>query len=199
VSVPECLLVNLVVDNCRQVVENTTDFGPVTSTTNFGSTACATAGITSALTPCSPTSPGNLSLTCTITNPTCTVLGFSPDPLNPSVSNVLFQLAWTEVIVGTIGTASCTVTQSLTQDIMVQLTTSTITQPLTYTCTLVSNPSCVCRLVYETETGSCHLVCNASFCLEFESITTAKRLVSTSDCPVSACDPFPPVSCPPIS
>ena len=198
-SVPECLLVNLVVDNCREVVNNTSDFGSVTALTNFGSAACATAGVTTAITACSPTSPGNLALACTITSPSCTVLGFSPDPIDPAVSNVLFNLSWTESIVGTVGTASCTVTQSVSQDIMVQLTTSTIIQPLTYTCTLVSAPACACRLVYETSDATCHLVCNASFCIEFESITTAKRLINTSDCPVAACDPFPPVSCPPIT
>ena len=198
-SVPECLLVNLVVDNCREVVNNTSDFGSVIALTNFGSAACVAAGVTAAISTCSPTSPGNLSLTCAITSPTCTVLGFSPDPLNPAMSNVLFQLTWSETIVGTVGTASCTVTQSVTQDIMLQLTTSTMTQPLTYTCTLVSTPACECRLVFETADSTCHLVCNASFCIEFESITTVKRLINTSDCPTVACDPFPPVSCPPIS
>ena len=197
-SVPECLLVNLVVDNCREVVNNTSDFGPITSTSNFGSVACVAAGVTAAITPCSPTSAGNLALSCTITSPTCTVLGYSPDATNPAVSNVLFQVAWTETIVGTVGTASCTVTQAVTQDVMVQLTTSTITQPLTYTCTLVSTPACVCKSIYETAAASCHLVCNASFCLEFESITTAKRLITTSDCTAVACDPFPQVPCPPI-
>ncbi len=197
-SVPECLLVNLVVDNCREVVNNTSDFGPVTSTSNFGSVACVAAGVTTALSPCSATAPGNLTLACTITSPTCSVVGYSPDPINPALTNVLFQLSWTESIVGTIGTATCTVTQSVTQDVMIQLTTSTMTQPLTYTCTLVSPPSCICRLVYETATASCHLVCNASLCVEFESITTAKRLISTTDCPVVACDPMPSVSCPPI-
>ncbi len=81
---------------------------------------------------------------------------------------------------------------------MVPLTTSTITQPLTYTCTRVSTPACVCEPIYETASASCHLVCNASFCLEFESITPAKRLITTSDCSVVACDPFPEVPCPPI-
>lgn len=194
-SVPECLLVNLVVNNCREEIVNTTDWGPVTATSNFGSAGCVAAGVTDAITPCSAASPGNLSLSCTVTDPTCTLLGSSPDPLNPTVSDVVFQLGWTETIVGSVGTLSCTVTHSVTQDVLVQLATSTVSQPVTYTCTLVNEPICECRLVFFSADETCHLVCTAAFCVEFEAITPVKRLVLTSPCPVVSCDPFPSDPC----
>ena len=198
----ECLLVNLVVDNCRKVVEDTTDFGPLTGTTNFGSAACVAAGLTPLVLQCSSTTPSNLILSCQITGQTCTFVGASPDPVNPAVSNVLFHLTWNEVITGTIGTNSCTVTETgLSRDVMVQLTTSTVAQPLTYLCTLVTIPACFCAAVFESGTGQdqlCHLVCNSAFCVEFESVTQVKRLLTTDLCPDVACNPLPPVPCPPI-
>jgi hypothetical protein len=37
------------------------------------------------------------------------------DPINPALSNVLFRRSWTEAIVGTVGTASRTVTYTVTR------------------------------------------------------------------------------------
>lgn len=197
---PECLLVSLVVDNCTQTVLDTTDMGPVSGVLNFGSAACVAAGVTAAITPCSATAPGNLVLSCSIANPACTVLGASPVPGDPAFSNVLFQLTWDETVTGTIGISTCTVTRTgITQDILVQLTTSTIAQPLTYTCTLLSTPACYSALVFETADSTCHLVVNAAFCVAFESITTVTRLISTDPCVPVACDPLPVLECPPSS
>jgi hypothetical protein len=200
----ECLLVNLVVDNCRKVVDDTEDFGAISDVSNFGSPDCTAAGLSPLLVPCTATAASNLTLNCQVSGATCTFVGASPDPLNPAVSNVLFELSWTEVITGTVDGHSCTLTKtSLTHDIMVQLTTSTVSQPLTYTCSLVSAPACFCATVFEPgvtpDQGTCHLVCNASFCVEFESITPVKRLISTDVCPEVACDPLPAVPCPPIA
>lgn len=188
-----CFLVEMLQDNCAEVIEDTQDLG--STATLLSVVACPLLTSVPTCTGTS-TSPAGVTFSCTILNPTCTVVGYSPDNVNPALTNVLFAITYQESITVTeSATATCTVTTgSFTRQKMVQLTTSTPALPLTYSC-ILDNYSCAARLV--SEDATCHLVTNATFCVEFISTTTVKQEIASTACVTPLCDPFPPVACPP--
>lgn len=188
-----CYLVEMLVDNCAEVVEDTRILGP--SDTLLGAVPCP--DLTS-IPSCSSTSvtPSGVTFGCAILNPTCTVVGHSPDNVNPAITNVLFSITYSESItVSVTGGGSCTFTTGpYTRLKMVQLTTSTPALPLSYSC-ILDNYACAARFI--SDDSICNLVSNATFCVEFISTTTVKQEIAATACPTPICDPFPPVACPP--
>lgn len=185
-----CLLVTVVIDQCRLVVQQTNDFGPLTAATNFGTT-CGGVHIT----PCTTTAATDLALACTLQDVSCAVLGSSPVPGDPTHSNVQFRITWTELISGAVDGGTCTVTKTgLTRNVMLQLKTAP-----DYNCEIITS-DCYCAGVYQPVNGTCNLVCNTAFCVEFEALKRKKRLIkNTQDCPVGLCDPPPHLVCPTVT
>lgn len=190
-----CFLVEMLVDNCTEEIQDTQDIG--LASTVFGPPACS--GL-STVPNCTNTTvtPSGLTLDCTIVNPTCSVVGYSPDPVNPALTNVLFSITYSESLsLSEAGDGSCTVSTSVfTRLKMVQLTTSSVSQPLTYAC-ILDNYACGWRLV--NEANGCHVITNAVFCVEFISTTTVKQEIASSACVATPCDPFPSTACPPVA
>lgn len=181
-----CMLLDMVVDDCAERVEDTEIIGPAS---RFGG-SCPQVACTA-----SSTTPAGLSIACAIVGPACAASGHSPDSVDPARTNVLFTITYSVAIrLSEPGDGSCAVTTlPITLRKLVQMSTSTPAQPLTYAC-IIGDAACVCRFI--DVGGTCTLVSTAAFCVDFISTTGVKQEVAAAPCPTPACAPFPAVACP---